>query len=319
MSKELFKEYFSWSRSETRSVILIMIILVAAIIFRITGNAGRRSSHCIDPELLEQVSYFVSEYDKTAGNKPGNYTESFRPQDMPVEKKVEYKPFNPNQDSAGKLIEAGLPVKIASNIVRYRNAGGKFRKPEDIKKIYGMSDSIYDALHAYIVINHKETELFPGEVLKVKPVVSPLPELIDLNKADTTELKRIKGIGSVFASRIVRYRESLGGFYSFGQLYEIRGMDTLKCNYIIQSTFLDTLCIRKININKAAESEIRSHPYLNSHYARSIVYYRQSAGKILSMDELSGNEVLPEETLKKIRYYFIMQEFPGKDQEGSSE
>ena len=53
----------------------------------------------------------------------------------------------------------------------------------------------------------------------------PLGTVVELNSADTTALKKVPGIGSVFAKRIIKYRELLGGFYSVEQLGEVYGID----------------------------------------------------------------------------------------------
>ena len=45
--------------------------------------------------------------------------------------------------------------------------------------------------------------------------------IVDLNKADTSILKRIPGIGSTLARMIVVYRQRLGGFYDVSQLQEV--------------------------------------------------------------------------------------------------
>ena len=41
---------------------------------------------------------------------------------------------------------------------------------------------------------------------------------IDLNIADTLTLKKLKGVGSVYSNRIIKYRDLLGGFSNKRQL-----------------------------------------------------------------------------------------------------
>lgn len=47
---------------------------------------------------------------------------------------------------------------------------------------------------------------------------------VELNSADTTELKRLRGIGSVLSVRIVKYRNKLGGFSSVEDLKNVYGL-----------------------------------------------------------------------------------------------
>ena len=61
----------------------------------------------------------------------------------------------------------------------------------------------------------------------------PKGTVVELNSADSTTLRRVPGIGPVFASRIVRFRSLLGGFYTVSQLprglWDRRGTLPLAC------------------------------------------------------------------------------------------
>lgn len=47
---------------------------------------------------------------------------------------------------------------------------------------------------------------------------------INLNTAGKEELMSIKGLGEVFAGRIIEYRERYGGFDSLEELMEVDGI-----------------------------------------------------------------------------------------------
>ena len=59
--------------------------------------------------------------------------------------------------------------------------------------------------------------------VRVKEKVFKYPKgtLVDVNLADTTELKKIPGIGSGIAKAIVSYRNRLGGFHSIVPMNKI--------------------------------------------------------------------------------------------------
>jgi hypothetical protein len=91
---------------------------------------------------------------------------------------------------------------------------------------------------------------------RIAPEKYPSGTLVDLNRADTTELKKIPGIGSGIARLIIGYRQRLGGFYNITQLQEIH-LDTTQ----LQSWFsIDTRAIHLINLNRSSIERLRHHP-----------------------------------------------------------
>ena len=127
---------------------------------------------------------------------------------------------------------------------------------------------------------------------------------IDINRADSAELLPLPGIGPVFAGRIVKYRNLLGGFTSPDQLGEVYGMPLETIQRIRNMVFLDSTLIRKIPIDSASFRELLRHPYLEYEDVKSIVNYREFKGNISSLYELRRNQILPDSTLNKIDGYF---------------
>ena len=87
-------------------------------------------------------------------------------------------------------------------------------------------------------------------------------EMVELNSADTTRLKMLRGIGSGYAKMIVAYREKLGGFYKAEQLLEVYKFPDETYQKIKHQLSVDTTLIRKIKINEATVKELKSHPYI---------------------------------------------------------
>src|SRR5665647_1059817 len=69
--------------------------------------------------------------------------------------------------------------------------------------------------------NHKRDTVFRSTFAENKRA---RVNRLDLNSADSLHLLEIPGIGPVFASRIIRYRTLLGGYYAVDQLREVYGM-----------------------------------------------------------------------------------------------
>ena len=133
----------------------------------------------------------------------------------------------------------------------------------------------------------------------VKVFKYPEGTQIDVNSADTVELKKIPGIGSGIAGSIVRYRERLGGFYALNQLEEVKHVtpDLLKWFK------LENDSVRKVEINKASLDKLRAHPYLNFYQAKIIIEHRRTKGAIKSLSQLALYEEFAEKDLNRLSAY----------------
>ena len=105
----------------------------------------------------------------------------------------------------------------------------------------------------------------------------PAGTVIELNQADTLTLRKIPGIGSTFARRIVGYRELLGGFYTVEQLAEVYGIDEERYNALHTWFKVDTTCIQPLRVNQLSFKELLRHPYLNTSQVRQIERLRRKA------------------------------------------
>ena len=110
--------------------------------------------------------------------------------------------------------------------------------------------------------------------------------IVELNGADSLELMRLKGIGPVFAKKIIRYREMLGGYWRKEQLMEVWGMDRVRYNGIKDNIAVNRDSIHKININNIAFKKLMKHPYIGYEVARGIVDYRMRHGEFKTVEEV---------------------------------
>ena len=110
-------------------------------------------------------------------------------------------------------------------------------------------------------------------------------EFINLNSADTTELKSLPGIGSFFAKNIVDYKNKLGGFIEKEQLLEVYAFDTTRLSNIENFIVIDSIELRKININTDDFKTILRHPYIEYEDVKKIVNYRESKGMIKNWEQ----------------------------------
>ena len=209
-------------------------------------------------------------------------------------------PFDPNTASKNAMVKLGMEERIAARIVSFREKGGRFREKEDLLKIYGFDRMLYTSLAPYITIAKNEVPVRHF----YKPAEEFLPEHpVEINSSDTADFERLKGIGPVLASRIVKYRILLGGYYSVDQLKEVYGISDSLFQTIRNNVTVDTALIRKISINEAGEDQLSRHPYIGRYTAKAIQAYIKSEGCIASMEELVKNNIIPANRKDKINAY----------------
>ena len=242
----MWKDFFYYSKGERRAVYLLLI-LIALLLLGIT----------LIPEDKPVMEPKVSQLDSLKSEKPKT---DFRAKEV----SYQLKEFNPNLADSIELSSLGLPAYVVRNILKYRLKGGRFATTESFARIYGLSAEKFNELKPYIRIPEvpqKRTVKRREVDSVVKPVRAkafkyPEGTLVDVNVADTAELKKIPGIGSGIAKAIVAYRERLGGFYSLEQLEEI---DYITPALMVWFTLEDP-SVRQLKINEAGLDKLRAHP-----------------------------------------------------------
>lgn len=129
---------------------------------------------------------------------------------------------------------------------------------------------------------------------------------IDINRADSLHLLPLPGIGPVYAGRIIKYRNLLGGFVSVVQLGEVYGIPGETVDLIKDLIQFDTSVIRKIPLNDATFRELLKHPYLEYEDVKAIVNYREFEGTIQSFQELLDNFILQDSLLIRVSPYLCL-------------
>jgi DNA uptake protein ComE-like DNA-binding protein len=178
--------------------------------------------------------------------------------------------FDPNQASFKKLVEFGFNKFQIKNLLKYRKSGGRFLKPDDLQRIYGVDSVFLEQIKKYIKINKRTNP----EILSSSRKVFKL----ELNAADLVDLVKLYGVGQVYANRIIKYRKLLGGYYSKKQLLEVYNFPEETYRRIEKNIFVDTTTIRKIRINFAEYNDLLRHPYLNKKQAKALLNYREQNG-----------------------------------------
>jgi len=131
--------------------------------------------------------------------------------------------------------------------------------------------------------------------------------VIELNKADTFELQRLRGIGPGFAYRIIKYRDRLGGFVSKTQVMEVFGMDSSRFSGISDHIIADRSLVHPMDLNNVTFKEMLAHPYFPFEITKAIMLYRKEHKLIRNPDELKLIPGIDEVLFVKIRPYIFVK------------
>ena len=297
----MWKDFFYYTKSERRAVyalcIGIALLLVAIWMVPDTSKSLLAETPGVDSVALKS-------FEKEVQSK--SYSKREKKRFVAEEIPMSLTAFDPNMADSIELSRLGLSVYVVRNILKYRQKGGRYKTPESFSRIYGLEPDLYERLKPYIrIAEPKVAEAKKVDTIAVRKVVEkkafkyPEGTLVDVNGADTTELKKIPGIGSGIAKAIVSYRSRLGGFYALEQLAEIEYMTPTLMKWFK----LEEPVVRPLKVNEAGLETLRSHPYLNFYQAKVIVEHRRKKGKLKSLSQLSLYEEFTEKDLERLSAY----------------
>lgn len=296
----MFKEFFYLQKNDRQALLVILLVIAIALIliFYIGGKNTQTSLSLKDSlqrqerEEMESRRWKADRY----GSLPENRVELF--------------PFDPNTADSTELRRLGLAPWQVRNLYRYRANGGLFRKPSDFARLYGLTRKQYRMMEPFIRISEEyapASGLFPTHSSEDQtfrdtlryPVKLREGEQISLNASDTSELRRIPGIGSAYARAIAAYRDRLGGFYSVQQIEEIEGVPPEAKKYLKVTSSE----VRKLKVNRLNVNQLRKHPYINFYQARDIYDFRRLHGPLKSIRQLANDRDFPPAALERLEPY----------------
>lgn len=284
-------EYFYFNKQERNGVFILFLILLIVVFIRL-----------ILPSLfVKENQITVIEVKTPSKDISSKYIQQ---QQQASLLKNEFQKrlfvFDPNTITEKEAVLLGFKPKTAQTLLKFRAKGGKFKKPEDLKKVFGVSDKLYLQLEPYILITSELIKF--DKVDSVKIPVAKSKELLELNSADSLGLVYLKGIGPGFSSRIIKYRKKLGGFHSLLQLKEVYGMTDSLYEILTSQILINPGSVRKIHINSIDFNSLRQHPYFSYQVSNIIVNYRLKHG-LITENVLRELGVFSEDKLKLILPY----------------
>jgi|CXWL01.1.fsa_nt_gi competence ComEA-like helix-hairpin-helix protein len=321
--KEFVADYLSFTRRD-RVAIIVIILIITGVFFLPKALSYSNSSKPATPDTawiaaMKRIELKEPESYNEQNNKYNDDNTTAYQYDRPgnnfySKPKGELFYFDPNTLSTENWQRLGLRDKTISTIQNYLSKGGKFKKPEDLQRIYGLFPNEYERIAPYIKIepasasnNYKDFTGNPFTENQPAKTFAPRYAILDINTADTTAFIALPGIGSKLAARIVNFRDKLGGFYSVAQVGETFGLPDSTFQKIKQYLKLENTSIRKININTATVDELKVHPYIRWGLANPIVAYRNEHGLFVKIEDIKKVMAVTEEIYNKIAPYLEIQ------------
>ena len=291
--KETVKEYLTFTKKERLGVFVLATLLAFAFLVPPFYHYWRPPSV---PEIDSALSRRLLPPDSasTAGSggfypprhyQPTRYHPSYS---NTTTQAVERFPFDPNTASADELRRLGIPGRTIVTIQRFREHGGRFRRPGDLARIYGFPAALAASLDPLITLppepQRANLPSFSGPgMARAQPVAA---KALDVNEADSAAWEALPGIGPRLAARILNFRESLGGFYSIRQVAETFGLPDSVFQLIQPRLLLNNVTVRRLPVNTASLELLKAHPYIRYPLARAIILYRTEHGPFSSPEDL---------------------------------
>lgn len=285
--KKLLKEYFVFSTGERKGIIWLLTILVLLI------SLPFFYSVMLPKQPLEIKITDLKSYDDAQKTLVSYHLET--------ENKL-FK-FDPNIISDDEFSKLGFSKFNIKTIRNFLSKGGKFRKPEDVKKIFGVKPELFQKLEPFIVIKSAENNnhSFSDSTKTQKKYTTK--KVVEINSADSIELVGLYRIGPATASRIIDYRNKLGGFLKLEQLTEIWGFDEDVLYDLNGKVMVDASKAIIHNVNTVSADELKTHPYFKYKLSNAIVNYRKQHGNFLKMDDLKNIVLINDSIYKRITLY----------------
>jgi len=297
--KSFLFNFFHFNKQERNGILVLCILIFVLGAFRLLIPLVNSTE-----QTVQFITIQPSAIDTLAEKANKSTSELINTTLQQTQKSNQLFVFNPNTISQSDAVKLGFTQKLSTTLVKFREKGGKFYKPEDLKKLYGLSNALYENLEPYILIPNQQKE-YKTDSVHTKPIFEKkkyTKTLVELNSADSLSIVYLKGIGPGFTKRIMKYRTMLGGFHSVNQLKEVYGMTDSTYAVLSSQITIDASSISKIPINAIDFNSLRKHPYFNFQSAQAIINYRFKHGK-LSEANIKELGVFSDEKLRLILPY----------------
>lgn len=331
--KDFLASYFFYSRSERNGVFVLTAFSLAILMLPRLYTAFPKTPEATDFTAFNEA---LAAFDRSkTGDTEGAASTNGKHSNNSLFG------FNPNTASLDKLTQLGLSSRTATTLIHYRERGGQFRRPEDLRKVYGITAADYDRLKDFIELDdtpdwdRKEqkywdkydpkTDFRKGAAFGNPPQIAVNLKQFDPNTATESDLLGL-GLEEKTVKNMLKYRQSGGIFRKkedLKKLYGFSDIDFIRIEHFVQiadnqsfgkgtsvtqqnettgkNTERQTLTI--IDVNKATEEELLALRGIGRTFAARIIIQREKIGGFATIEQLKEVYGLPDTTLQNIAPY----------------
>jgi competence ComEA-like helix-hairpin-helix protein len=307
MEKREDHHFFYFTKREKNGIVLVLLINLFIYFIPDAIDYFFSTKDKIDYKKIEELKRLSYIADSSADEEDSSfYFQKKESKNL----SIHYQNFNPNTISEKEWADLGIKPKTITTIKKYISKGGRFYKPEDLKKIWGISSQKCDELMPYVKIesgvslqqNKSTTPIFPERNYSVNKT-----RIVEINSADSIIIESLPGIGPTLTKRVIAYRNKMGGFYTIEQLKEVWGLQDSVYQKIKDKIIVNAKIIQKININQANFEQLKIHPYIGYKLASAIINFRNQHGTFKSLEDIQKIILINDEIYNKISHYLVVE------------
>jgi DNA uptake protein ComE-like DNA-binding protein len=281
------KNYFTFSRGERLGLLALTTVIIAVQFLIAFADFTPATA-----DVAESRTWLAMKPVYDSLNKPRDTS-------------VKLYPFNPNFITDFKGYKLGMRVGEIDRLHAFRKTGKYVNTAGEFQKVTGVSDSLLAVIAPYFKfpdwVKTKRRQFNDA----AKPGSGKRPrEKIDINRATKEDLVAVYGIGDALSDRILKMRETLGGFVAMDQMSDVWGLSPEVVERLLERFDIKAAPnVKKIAINDASVKELAQFPYFRYALAREIVTARSMKGPIRNAEDLQSIKNFPGEKVSTIAVY----------------
>lgn len=281
---QLIQDYFTFSRNERRGItILLTLIFILAIANKVIFYFEEPAK--INLTLLDSAK---------------NELALIQDLKEPTRNDLSLFYFNPNTVDSLELDQLNLPVSVKNNLLKFRSKGGKIYSVSDFRKIYGISDSIFDQVSSFIKLDAELKSAIPTsnstQLFRFNPNLATDKDFASLGLTDRQ------------ISNIRKYQNKGGTFRNLNDFFKIYGLNEAQKKSLADFVFFDepndlhssdieVKNEKLIELNDADSTLLKQLPGIGTKLSKRMIKYRDLLGGFYSREQLKEVYGLNEVTI----------------------